>query len=87
MRGAEIVVTGNDAEKFAEVFHVETRRPMRKGVINPDEPHSLAVLRHIITKLVGPGGDRRAEDFLQRTRRIEGEETGHRLPRGSIHEF
>ncbi len=54
--GDEIVVAGNDAQKFAEVFHVETRRPMLRGVLNPQEPHSLAVLRRIITRLVGKAG-------------------------------
>lgn len=53
VEGAEIVVAGNDAERFAEVFHVETRRPMAHGVLNPEEPHSLAVVRRIITKLIG----------------------------------
>lgn len=53
VQGSEMVVAGNDAQKFAEVFHVETRRPMRQGVLNPTEPHSLAVVRRIITKLVG----------------------------------
>lgn len=53
VQGPEIVVAGNDAEKFAEVFHIETRRPMANGVLNPDEPHSLAVVRRIITKLLG----------------------------------
>jgi hypothetical protein len=54
--GGELVVTGNDAQRFAEVFHVETRRPMLRGVLNPQEPHSLAVMRSIITRLVGKGG-------------------------------
>lgn len=53
VQGTELVVVGNDAEKFAEVFHVETRRPMKNGVLNPQEPHSLAVVRSIITRLVG----------------------------------
>jgi len=53
VQGSDIVVAGNDAEKFAEVFHVDTRRPMAHGVLNPDEPYSLAVVRRIITKLVG----------------------------------
>ena len=53
VQGTDIVVAGNDAEKFAEVFHVETRRPMVNGVLNPQEPHSLAVVRRIITKLLG----------------------------------
>jgi len=54
--GDEIVVAGNDAQKFAEIFHVETRRPMLRGVLNPQEPHSLAVMRRIITRLVGAAG-------------------------------
>ena len=49
----EIVVTGNDAHRFAEVFHAETRRPMLSGVVNPREPHGIRVLRRIITRLVG----------------------------------
>ena len=53
VQGSEIVVAGNDAERFAEAFHVEMRRPMLKGVLNPQEPHSLAVVRRIITKVVG----------------------------------
>jgi hypothetical protein len=53
VQGRELVVAGNDAQKFAEVFHAETRRPMKGGVLNPQEPHSLAVVRRIITKLIG----------------------------------
>ena len=53
VQGADIVVAGNDAEKFAEVFHVEVRRPMANGLLNPEEPYSLAVVRRIVTKLVG----------------------------------
>jgi hypothetical protein len=56
VEGDEIVVAGNDAANFAEVFHVETRRPMHRGVLNPREPHSLAVVRRIITKLLGNAG-------------------------------
>ncbi|MCX6629478.1 MAG: hypothetical protein NTW28_17815 [Candidatus Solibacter sp.] len=51
--GGELVVTGNDAQRFAEVFHVETRRPMLRGLLNPQEPHSLPVMRSIISRLVG----------------------------------
>ncbi len=54
--GGELLVTGNDAQKFAEVFRVETRRPMSRGVLNPQEPHSLAVIRSIIARLLGKSG-------------------------------
>lgn len=53
VRGDEIVVAGNDAERFAEIFHVETRRPMADGMLNPAEPHSLAVIRSIISRMLG----------------------------------
>src|SRR6478672_9387038 len=53
VRGSELVVMGNDAQRFAEIFHVETRRPMRNGTLNPLEPHSLAVVRSIIGRMVG----------------------------------
>ena len=52
-REPDIVVAGNEAQKFAEIFHLETRRPMANGVLNPHEPHSLAVIRRIIGKLLG----------------------------------
>ncbi|MGD0771626.1 MAG: hypothetical protein ABSC05_02270 [Candidatus Solibacter sp.] len=53
VQGSDIVVAGNDARKFAEIFHAETRRPMRNGVLNPHEPHSLAVIRRIVARLLG----------------------------------
>src|SRR3954452_16558127 len=53
VRGGDLVVMGDDAQKFAEVFHVETRRPMRNGTLNPQEPHSLSVVRSIVARLVG----------------------------------
>ncbi|HUI58061.1 MAG TPA: hypothetical protein VLY04_23970 [Bryobacteraceae bacterium] len=53
VRGDELVVAGDDAEKFAEVFHVETRRPMKDGVLNPQEPHALEVVRRVVGKLLG----------------------------------
>jgi len=53
VRNNELLVMGNDAQRFAEVFHVDIRRPMRNGTLNPLEPHSLAVMRSIITRLVG----------------------------------
>jgi hypothetical protein len=53
VKGSEIVVAGNDAQKFAQVFHAEMRRPMLQGVVNPNERHSLVVLQAIIGKLLG----------------------------------
>jgi len=56
VQGREIVVAGNDAQKFAEILHVETRRPMLNGVINPREEHALTVIRSILLKLIGRDG-------------------------------
>jgi|SRR5579883_2096498 hypothetical protein len=64
VRGSEILVAGNDAQKFAEVFHVELRRPMLNGVLNPLEPHSLSVVRMIVGRLVGPAGNRGQRAFF-----------------------
>lgn len=51
--GDEITVYGNDAERFANIFHAETRRPMSRGVLNPSEPNGPAVIREIIGILAG----------------------------------
>lgn len=64
VQGADLIVAGNDAQKFAEVFHVETRRPMLNGVLNPREPHSLSVVRRIITKLVGTAATEKQKIFF-----------------------
>jgi hypothetical protein len=56
--GKEIMVSGNHALHFADLLHLETRRTMSKGVLNPGEDNSLAVLRHIVgllTEHVKPG--------------------------------
>jgi hypothetical protein len=53
VQGPDIVVAGDEAQKFAEIFHLETRRPMANSVLNPHEPYGLAVIRRIIGKLLG----------------------------------
>lgn len=45
-------VYGNNAEKFAGLFNAETRRPMSRGLINPDEPEALALIKVLIQGLV-----------------------------------
>ena len=64
VRGQEIVVMGNDAQRFAEVFHVETRRPMRNGTLNPQEPHALAVVRSIIARMAGKASEENQKLFF-----------------------
>jgi len=48
-----IVVYGNGAAKFANMFNAETRRPMRHGLVNATEPYSQRLLEVIVTKLLG----------------------------------
>ncbi|MEO8658738.1 MAG: hypothetical protein ABI693_09720 [Bryobacteraceae bacterium] len=57
--GKDITVFGNEAARFAELLNVEVRRPMTRGVLNPQEPESLAQIRRIVTALLGEDGDGR----------------------------
>jgi hypothetical protein len=49
----QIMVSGNHASHFADLLHLETRRPMAAGVLNASEADSLAVLRQIVGLLTG----------------------------------
>ncbi|MCS6885629.1 MAG: HU family DNA-binding protein [Acidobacteriota bacterium] len=48
----ELLVFGNESEKFANSFNVEARRPMCNGLLNPNEPNGTQVIRSIIELLV-----------------------------------
>jgi hypothetical protein len=54
VRGSEIVVHGNESDRFADLLNVETRRTMDKGLLNPAEPDSLDMMRKITESLLGP---------------------------------
>lgn len=51
----EIIVHGNESEKFAGILNAEMRRPMSRGVLDPKEPEGLRMIREIITSMVGSG--------------------------------
>jgi hypothetical protein len=51
----EIIVHGNESEKFAELMGTEIRRPMTKGTLDAKEPESLSTIRQIIQSLAGLG--------------------------------
>ena len=57
--GAEIVVHGNESDRFADLLNVETRRTMDKGLLNPAEPSSLEMLRRIMESLLERTTERR----------------------------
>jgi hypothetical protein len=45
-------IFGTEAERFANTFNTEMRRPMLNGTLNPSEEHSLPVIEAIISRLV-----------------------------------
>ena len=53
VQNAEIIVHGNESEKFAELMGVEVRRPMTRGTLDAKEPESLNLIRQIIASMVG----------------------------------
>lgn len=80
----EIVVSGNDAEKLAEVFHAETRRPMKEGILNPHEPRALEVVRSLIAKLLGQAAAPDQKVFFSIPAPVGGNEGGIRHHQESI---
>lgn len=53
VNGSELVVHGNESERFADLLGQETRRPMRGGVLNSGEPESEKQLGLILKALLG----------------------------------
>jgi hypothetical protein len=51
--GSEMLVFGNESERLANMFNRETRRPMLRGLLNPEEPDGLDLLLYIINTLAG----------------------------------
>jgi hypothetical protein len=51
----QIIVHGNESEKFADLLNAETRRTMSRGVLDAREPESVRMLREILSSLLGPG--------------------------------
>lgn len=87
VKGSEILVTGNDAQKFAEVFHAETRRPMLNGVLNPQEPHSLSVIRAIVGRLLGKAAFEGQKVFFSVPAPIVAEKTNNAYHQASIRQI
>jgi hypothetical protein len=53
--GAEILVHGNESERFADLLNKDIRRTMTRGVLNPDEPDNVKLIREITASLTGKG--------------------------------
>ena len=53
----QMTIYGNESERFANMFHMETRRPMTNGVLNAEEPEAVTVMQQIVERLI-PEGER-----------------------------
>lgn len=51
--GEELLVHGNESERFADLLNKDIRRTMSRGVLNPDEPESVKLIRQITQSLIG----------------------------------
>ena len=51
---SQMIVYGNESERFAALLDTETRRPMTRGILNPDEPDSARLIREIAAALARP---------------------------------
>jgi len=53
-------ILGDDAFKFAHMFHRECLRPMAKGVLNPKEPINTIMVRELLRGVVGQCDDEKS---------------------------
>lgn len=56
--GQNILVHGNESERFADLLQMDTRRPMTRGTLNASEPEGVNIIRAIVQSLVGPAAHR-----------------------------
>jgi hypothetical protein len=47
VEGDEILVHGNESERFADLLNKDIRRTMSRGVLNPDESENVRLIRQI----------------------------------------
>lgn len=47
----EILIYGNRSDEFANIVDGDTRRPMKTGLLNPNEPRSLQVIELALSRL------------------------------------
>ncbi|SPE22374.1 conserved hypothetical protein [Candidatus Sulfopaludibacter sp. SbA3] len=53
IQGDEIIVTGNESERFADFLNKDIRRTMSHGLINADEPDGAKFIRAIASSVAG----------------------------------
>lgn len=53
VEGDEILVHGNESERFADLLNKDVRRTMTRGVLNAGEPESVRLIGEIVRMLMG----------------------------------
>lgn len=53
VQGDEMLIFGDESERFANLLNLETRRPMVRGLLNPAETNGTAIIRQLLTALLG----------------------------------
>jgi hypothetical protein len=51
--GEDILIHGNESERFADMLNKDVRRTMTRGTLNPDEPDNVKLIREITSSLTG----------------------------------
>jgi hypothetical protein len=51
--GEDILIHGNESERFADMLNKDIRRTMTRGTLNPDEPDNVKLIREITASLTG----------------------------------
>jgi len=56
VQGETIVIHGNEAQRFADLFNLEISRPMTRGVLDPSEGESVPVVKKIVETMAEKSG-------------------------------
>jgi hypothetical protein len=59
VESGQILIYGNESERFADLFHLEARRPMSGGILNPGEPDGLTLVGRILETVADHGEGQR----------------------------
>ena len=51
IKGDKIYVLGDDAMKFATIFRKNTRRPMKTGILSPEEKEAVPIIKPLVLTL------------------------------------
>lgn len=64
VQGGEILIPGNESDRFADLLSGELRRPMQKGFLNPNEPESITMMQYLFKQMLGTAAHSRQKLFF-----------------------